>query len=199
MQRGRTAHSLQDTKPSILTRVSSGSSTSGSVSATSFAARWFSIAVSSSSVLMYRTSKRRWQAFAQCPAAPQRRQVSGAALAFRAASMSMGMGLPGEGLEWANRTGAVAGAGRWKTEVEEQVEGAGALTGRCEAWKASSAARFWSIWTASSNQASGSISDGHPDAIPANAADMRQSSPQWNLTTMVFGSVYPESYMRSRN
>jgi len=50
--------------------------------------------------------------FAQCLVFPQRRQVSGVPLAFRAASMSIGTGLPGDGFEWANRGGGAAGTGR---------------------------------------------------------------------------------------
>ena len=43
---------------------------------------------------------------------PQRWQVSGVALAFRAVSMSIGTGLPEDGFEWANRGGGAAGLGR---------------------------------------------------------------------------------------
>jgi hypothetical protein len=50
-----------------------------------------------------------------------------------------------------------------------------------EAWKASSVAWFWSIWTARLNQASGSISEGRPDAIATKAADIHQSSSWWGI------------------
>jgi len=68
------------------------------------------------------------------------------ALVLRAASMSIETGLPGDGLEWAKRaggaTGPVIGCGLEKTEGRE-----GAMGRVCQwdAWKASSAARFWSI------------------------------------------------------
>jgi len=42
----------------------------------------------------------------------QRRQVSGVALVFRAASISIGTGLPGDGLEWAKRAAGAAGLGQ---------------------------------------------------------------------------------------
>jgi len=42
----------------------------------------------------------------------QRRQVSGVALVFRAASMSIGTGLPGDGLEWVKRAAGTAGSGQ---------------------------------------------------------------------------------------
>jgi len=40
------------------------------------------------------------------------------------------------------------------------------------------------------------VTDGLPDAISTRAVEIRQSKPQQNLTTIVFGSVYPESSMR---
>jgi len=61
---------------------------------------------------MYRTSKRRSHSFAQCPVFLQCRQVSGVALVFRAASMSIGTGLPGDGLEWAKRAAGAARMGQ---------------------------------------------------------------------------------------
>ena len=68
------------------------------------------------------------------------------ALAFCAASMSIGTGLPGDGLEWAECAGGgaavMAGCGRGKTDKWEGAEG---CVCQWEAWKASSAARFWSI------------------------------------------------------
>ena len=79
-----------------------------SMGATSLAASLFSSSVSSSSASMYQTSKRRSQSFVQCPVFPQRRQVLGVALAFQVASMSIGMGLPSDGLEWAKRAAGVA-------------------------------------------------------------------------------------------
>jgi len=63
---------------------------------------------------MYQTLKRRLHSFAQCPVFPQRRQVSGVVLVFCAASMSIGTGLPGDGLEWAKRATGVVGLG-WDT------------------------------------------------------------------------------------
>jgi len=91
---------------------SSSPSTGVSADATSLAANLFSSSLSNLSVSMYRTSKRRSHSFAQCPVFPQCRQVSGVALAFHAASMSIGTGLPGDGFEWANRGGGAAGTGR---------------------------------------------------------------------------------------
>src|SRR5438270_891650 len=120
-------------------------------------------------------SKWRSQSFNQCPVFPQRQHVSGAVLFFRAASMSIGTGLPGDGLEWAKRAGGAvrtdrSGIGRQVAEVEE-------LVWRYEVWKASSAARFWSIWTVRWNQAFESVSEGLPAAIPARAVKIRRSRP----------------------
>src|SRR6266511_546217 len=87
-------------------------STGVSAGATSLAANLFSSSLSNSSVSMYRTSKWRSHSFAQCPVFPQYRQVSGVALAFRAVSMSIGTGLPGDRFEWVNHGGGAAGSGR---------------------------------------------------------------------------------------
>ena len=86
-----------------------------------------------------------------------------------------------------------------KTDAAEWVEVVGTGVTHREAWKASSVARFWSIWTARLNQASRSISESRPVAMDAKAADICQLSPQQNLTIIVFGSVYLESYTRSQN
>ena len=60
--------------------------------------------------------------------------------------MSIGTGLPGDGLEWVKRTGGgaavMAGCGQGKTDKREGAEGRVCWW---EAWKASSAAQFWSI------------------------------------------------------
>jgi len=59
-----------------------------------------------------------------------------------------------------------AGAGRagWGgNDVRERVAGDGMLTRQ---WKVSSVAQSWFIWTARWNQASGSVSDGLPSAVP---------------------------------
>src|SRR6266571_3328085 len=142
-------------------------------------------------------SKRRSQSFDQCPVFPQRRHVSGAVLFFHAASMSIGTGLPGDGLEWAKRAGGAVGTDQ--SGIGRRVAEVGGLVWQYEVWKASSAAQFWSIWTARWNQAFESMSEGLPAAIPARAVEIRQSRPRWNLTTMVLGLVYPESLMRSLN
>ncbi len=57
-----------------------------------------------------------------------------------------------------------------------------------------SAAKSCSILIVKLNQASGSASEGLP-----GAAEIRQSRPWWNLTTMVFRSVFLESSTRLRN
>src|SRR6266545_4266777 len=57
-----------------------------------------------------------------------------------------------------------------------------------------SAAKSCSIWIAKLNQASGSASEGLP-----GAAEIRRLRPRWNLTTMIFGSVFLESSTRLRN
>jgi len=96
------AHPLQDTKSSTLT---GGSASSGvSTGATSLGASLFLSSISNSSASMYWTLKQRSQSFAQCPVFLQCRQVSGVALVFRAVSMSIGTGLPGDRLEWAKRS-----------------------------------------------------------------------------------------------
>src|SRR6266567_3630230 len=96
-QRGCTAHPLRDTKSATLTGVDDSNSTGGSAGTASLAANLSSRMVSSSSMPIYRTSNLCRQSFAQCPMAPHRRQASAMALALRAASMSIGTGLPGEG------------------------------------------------------------------------------------------------------
>jgi hypothetical protein len=163
--------------------------------ATSKAALQFSMMVSNSSMVMWRTSNRSSQSFAQCPVFPHQRQVSGVDLALQAASMSIGTGLPGVGLLCANWVGGnvsadldiVMSPGR---ELECVVGGG---PDRYEAWKASSAARFWSNWTAISNHPSESVSEGLPAAIALIAEAMRRSNPRRNFTTMVLWSVYPKS------
>jgi len=104
------AHPLRDTKSFTLT---GGSASSGvSMDATSLAASLFSSSVSNLSASIYWTSKRRSQSFTQCPVFPQRRQVLEVALAFRVTSMSIRMGLPGDGLECAKRGAGAAGSGQ---------------------------------------------------------------------------------------
>jgi len=103
------AHLLRDTKSSTL---AGGSASSGvSADTMSLAANLISNCLSTSSVSMYQTSKWRSRDFAQCPVFPQRRQVLGVVLVFRAASMSIGTGLPEDRLEWMKRAAGVAGSG----------------------------------------------------------------------------------------
>src|SRR6266568_6086882 len=116
-QRGRTAHPLWDTKSATLTGVDDSNSTGGLARTASLAANLSSRMVSSLSVPMYRTSNLCGQSFAQCPMAPHWRQALEMALALRAASMSMGTGLPGEGWECANLAGGGTGAGLAKVDA----------------------------------------------------------------------------------
>jgi len=68
--------------------------------------------------------KQRLHSFAQCPVFPQRQQVSGVALVFCAASMSIGTGLPGDRLEWAKHVAGTAGTG-WDIARGRFVAGVG--------------------------------------------------------------------------
>jgi hypothetical protein len=60
------------------------------------------------------------------------------------------------------------------------------------------AAWFWSKQMVASYQASGSRLSGLPEAIVATASAIKGLSPHLNLTTMVFGSEYPKSDIRSQ-
>src|SRR6266699_4877964 len=107
------------------------------------------------------------------------------ALACQAASISMGIGFPGDGVACAKEIGGAGLEGRGRVGKDKGTIGGKELR---EAWKALSVAEFWSIWVARWYQASGSVSDGRPMVIPARALEMRRSSPRQNFTTTVFGS-----------
>jgi len=103
-------------------------------------------------------------------------------------SMSIRTGLPGVGLVCANRAGA-GSQGKGMKPARPINVGTNVWGDQWEAWNASSAAWFWSSCTARENQPSESMSVGWPVAIAPMVNEMQQSSPQQNLTMIVFQSV----------
>ena len=71
--------------------------------------------------------------------------------------------------------------------------------GREVDWNALLASRFWSMVLAALYQFLGEVSRGHPYGIVAIMFWTWGSNPFRNLTTMVLGSVYPDSDTSSKN
>ena len=78
----------------------------------------------------------------------------------------------------------VGGAGWGSNDVRGRVAGDGMSTCRR---KVSSVAQSWSIWAARQNQASGSVSNGLPSAVPVRAVEASAELDHYCLRVGVAG------------
>ena len=130
---------------------------------------------------------------AQCQVFLQRRQVSGVTLVFHAVSMSIRTELPGDGLEWVKCRAGGVGMG-WNI-TRGRVHGGSWDVGLLlvRDMKCLICYAILIHPDCEAEPPSGSVSGGLLNAIIATAVKIWRSRPQWNLTTTVFRSVYPES------
>ena len=121
------------------------------------------------------------QSFMKWPTLPQRKHFGWTLLvACRAASTSIGTGLPGVGAVWVKQVG------KWLAGGKLQIARGGARgvvlvcgAAKWADWKAALAAWFWSKRIAALYQASGLRSSGLPEAIVAITSAIKGLSPLW--------------------